>query len=131
MIKLAIDSHDLSAVLSRFTDAVTERAAAEQRERTMSSRFYDAEDKIRNLKEKLSKYEETPGFPMPIMRTLPSGDEAARKIGLAMKEAKEGNRIAAIKLVRELTGCGLKEAKDAVEIAYPPHVMSSSPQGRW
>lgn len=42
------------------------------------------------------------------------------KLGLNI--VNNPNKIASIKLVRELTGCGLKEAKDAVE-GMPPHIM--------
>lgn len=38
-----------------------------------------------------------------------------RKLSPIFKAASEGNKILAIKEVRSLTGCGLKEAKDCVE----------------
>ncbi|MEU7765511.1 50S ribosomal protein L7/L12 [Nocardia sp. NPDC049190] len=46
---------------------------------------------------------------------VPSGD------GLGEIDAllAQGKKIQAIKRYRELTGCGLKEAKDAVEWRYP------------
>lgn len=40
---------------------------------------------------------------------LPTPNEEVRRL------VREGNKIAAIKRYRELTGCGLKEAKDVVD----------------
>jgi hypothetical protein len=48
----------------------------------------------------------SPGSPRPI-----SDGDLAR----VREQALAGNMIPAIKLYREATGCGLKEAKDAVE----------------
>ncbi|MFE7744665.1 ribosomal protein L7/L12 [Nocardia sp. NPDC057455] len=51
-------------------------------------------------------------------RTVPS---VPRGDGMAEIDAllAQGKKIHAIKRYRELTGCGLKEAKDAVESRYP------------
>lgn len=38
-----------------------------------------------------------------------------RKLSDAFQAANSGQKIQAIKIVREMTGCGLKEAKDVVE----------------
>ncbi|MGQ4596499.1 ribosomal protein L7/L12 [Nocardia sp. R6R-6] len=48
----------------------------------------------------------------------PRGPDGA---GMAQIDAllAQGKKIHAIKRYRELTGCGLKEAKDAVERRYP------------
>lgn len=136
MIKLSIDSHDLSAVMSRFTDAVAERAAAEQRERTTASRFYDAEDKIRNLKEKLAKYENadgtvklSPNVYLNDARNM-TADRIQSSLVELVKNAKGGNKINCIKVIREMTGLGLKEAKDLYEKADPPAPYAAGGQ-RW
>ncbi|MFF7942264.1 ribosomal protein L7/L12 [Nocardia gamkensis] len=47
--------------------------------------------------------------------SVPRGDGMAEIDGLLA----QGRKIHAIKRYRELTGCGLKEAKDAVESRYP------------
>lgn len=49
--------------------------------------------------------------------TVVSDDGMAlvRKLTPVFKALTLGNKIEAIKLVRTLTGCGLKEAKDCVE----------------
>lgn len=43
------------------------------------------------------------------------GIELVRKLTPVFKALAHGNKIEAIKLVRSMTGCGLKEAKDCVE----------------
>lgn len=53
-----------------------------------------------------------PVGPSPL---VPSGDGLAQIDALLM----QGKKIHAIKRYRELTGCGLEEAKDAVERRYP------------
>ncbi|MEV6966237.1 ribosomal protein L7/L12 [Hamadaea sp. NPDC051192] len=63
-----------------------------------------------------------PGTPRPSA----DGDEVAALLA-------EGKKIQAIKLYRELTGVGLKEAKDAVEamaVGRAPVVAQSPPAGR-
>lgn len=131
MIKLALDSQDLNAILSRFESAVEGRTAADNRYATMSTKFYDASEKltkqsfeIAELKAQVERLQTITGS-NPIV-----GVAMANKIGLAMKERASGNKIAAIKIVRELTGCGLKEAKDAVEIADPVYPAANG-AGRW
>jgi ribosomal protein L7/L12 len=56
--------------------------------------------------------------PVPPVRAVPSvprGDGMAEIDALLL----QGKKIHAIKRYRELTGCGLKEAKDSVERRYP------------
>ncbi|WP_330232470.1 ribosomal protein L7/L12 [Nocardia sp. NBC_00508] len=53
--------------------------------------------------------------PLATAPPLPSGDGMAEIDALLA----QGKKIHAIKRYRELTGCGLKEAKDAVEQRYP------------
>ncbi|MGK8508940.1 ribosomal protein L7/L12 [Nocardia asiatica] len=56
-----------------------------------------------------------PGVPVRAVPSVPHGDGIAEINALLM----EGRKIHAIKRYRELTGCGLKEAKEAVERRYP------------
>ncbi|HTE41890.1 MAG TPA: ribosomal protein L7/L12 [Steroidobacteraceae bacterium] len=51
--------------------------------------------------------------------------------GPAMRAVQAGHKIEAIKLVREATGLGLKEAKQAVEAYQAQHgiVLSTQPSG--
>jgi ribosomal protein L7/L12 len=50
-------------------------------------------------------------------RSLPVSQDTPllRKLSLAFRANTEGRKIEAIKVIREATGCGLKEAKDTVE----------------
>ncbi|MBF6164706.1 ribosomal protein L7/L12 [Streptomyces gardneri] len=58
---------------------------------------------------------EAPVAPRPAVRSVPRGEGMAEIDALLA----QGKKIHAIKRYRELTGCGLKEAKDAVERRYP------------
>lgn len=53
------------------------------------------------------------------MRTVPTQVRSSEQVLKALSEAfaavGRGEKITAIKYVREATGCGLKEAKDVVE----------------
>ncbi len=54
--------------------------------------------------------------------TLPEPDARSpqeQALDAAAEHIRAGNKIAAIKLVREMTGLGLKEAKDLVESRWP------------
>ncbi|WP_159845381.1 ribosomal protein L7/L12 [Nocardia sp. CY41] len=51
----------------------------------------------------------------PAVPHVPRGDGMVEVDALL----RQGKKIHAIKRYRELTGCGLKEAKDAVERRYP------------
>ncbi|MBF6224092.1 ribosomal protein L7/L12 [Nocardia abscessus] len=53
--------------------------------------------------------------PVRAVPSVPRGDGMAEVDALLL----QGKKIHAIKRYRELTGCGLKEAKDAVERRYP------------
>lgn len=127
--------YDMSAneVINMLLDRVTAEAASvgrcEQRALDNDAKGWAKDDEIRSLKARLAKYESMPGHPMPLPIKIDS-DAVAVKIGEAMRFAKNGEKIAAIKLVREISGCGLKEAKDAVELAYPPQLPVAA-GGRW
>ncbi|WP_280263102.1 ribosomal protein bL12 [Nocardia abscessus] len=56
-----------------------------------------------------------PVAPVRAVPPVPRGDGLAEIDALLV----QGKKIHAIKRYRELTGCGLKEAKDAVERRYP------------
>jgi ribosomal protein L7/L12 len=59
--------------------------------------------------------------------TLPMpADMLLFKLNAIIRQAMDGNRINAIKLLRELTNCGLKEAKDVIEGNYAPHMPEGS-----
>lgn len=61
------------------------------------------------LREKLAVPTSAPTMALPDMQSL------LRKLSPIFYQAVNGQKINAIKSLRELTGCGLKEAKDVVE----------------
>src|SRR5690606_12040487 len=57
-----------------------------------------------------------PGKAVDLLRGLATGDHGhAVDLSRAEHEALRGNKINAIKIYRDLTGCGLRQSKDAVE----------------
>ena len=75
-------------------------------------RIAELERKVAELYERLGQAEPLSGFGGGFSEPAPSGaGEDPRVIELL----QAGNQIAAIKLYRELTGVGLKQAKDAVD----------------
>jgi large subunit ribosomal protein L7/L12 len=69
------------------------------------------ESKVAELYKRLGQAEPASGFGGGFGDPLPGADEDPRVIELL----QAGQKIQAIKLYCELTGVGLKEAKDAVE----------------
>lgn len=57
----------------------------------------------------------TGGICMPCKNYLPDPDPADRSDEAVQQWIKSGRMISAIKLYREVHGCGLREGKDAVE----------------
>ena len=135
MIKLAIDSHDLSNLLSRFTTVVTEAAQSASRHEVTLGKLYNAEDTIRDLKAKVAKYENADGTVKvsPNVYLNDARQMTAERIQDSLvslvQGAKAGNKINCIKVIREMTGLGLKEAKDLYEKADPPAPYAAG--GRW
>ena len=66
------------------------------------------------LKQKVAELERKLNFVMEALR-LQYSDVPAAQDGEVIEMIKRGNLIEAIKLYREQTGLGLKEAKDAVD----------------
>lgn len=63
-----------------------------------------------------------------------SGHGSAEKKDLVQEVGNlmnQGQKIHAIKLAREATGWGLKEAKDWVEAGYPPNQLPSQLNGNY
>ena len=77
-----------------------------------SRRIAELERKVSDLYERLGQAEPLAGFDGGFSE--PAGGTAADDPRL-IELIQAGNQIGAIKLYRELTGGGLKEAKDAVD----------------
>lgn len=58
-----------------------------------------------------------------------SGKADSALVGQVLKELQTGGKIAAIKLYREQTGVGLKDAKDAVEALGAKHGIVATRSG--
>ena len=67
----------------------------------------------------------TPEPVLPDLTTHAGRVEYARNDATIRQERKAGRKIAAIKELRFKSLCGLKEAKDAVEEAYPDSWVQS------
>jgi ribosomal protein L7/L12 len=77
-------------------------------------RIAELERKVSDLYKRLDQAEPGEGFGMTFASELPASADAAADAELLALVAS-GDKIRAIKRYRELTGTGLKEAKDAVE----------------
>jgi ribosomal protein L7/L12 len=76
----------------------------------------DLKAEIQSLKEKLDE-ERRINTLRNIVQPVSEADMVVllRKLSIIFHDTASGNKINAIKGLRELTGCGLKEAKDTVE----------------
>ncbi len=75
------------------------------------NRAYEVEDELRETKNELRiARQEIANGPKPLPGTV-----SVRALQELMRAQKNGEKISMIKVVRELTGQGLKEAKDTVE----------------
>ena len=79
------------------------------------------------------KWDVTAAAAGPVMMAAPAGDgadaaaEEATDFNVVLEEAPADKKISVIKVVREITGLGLKEAKELVEGAPKP-VKESAPK---
>lgn len=108
---------------SRFLAVTHECDGFKAAHKTLTSQFSYCAQERDDLKARLSRYEAIPGFqapsePMPMHMMTRS--EAVENIGKMLIHLRDGEKILAIKIVRQLTGCGLKEAKDACDNYYLP-----------
>ncbi|HEX5323551.1 MAG TPA: ribosomal protein L7/L12 [Capsulimonadaceae bacterium] len=104
---------DWSWVLSAAIAAVISSVIRSSKGRQTATRLTALEDEVRALRERLGipqslTYGQTTEF--PATASIPPGPMAEIE-----SEIRQGKKINAIKVYREQTGVGLKEAKDAVE----------------
>lgn len=126
MIEIKIDVCDLTSLLATFTKKEAPkdsedhiglgylRARLDELKISLTKKSQECDD----LMMRLSRYEAIPGFAAP-SEPLPmhsmTRPEAASSIGQMLCHLRSGQKIEAIKIVKKLTGCGLKEAKDACD----------------
>lgn len=114
----------LNTMLSKVETSSREAGRIEQVLVSENTKSYSKDKEIADLKAKLAKHEAVPGFPIPftpISHHLTS-DEKCRLFKEAVAHHANGNKIGAIKVIREMTGAGLKEAKDCYEAAFAVEV---------
>ena len=105
MIRIELEPSDLAQLVADADMKSAERGAAVEENRLLREKVYDLESHVRNLKFDLERAHQNP----------PRPDYEAPIRMLITAVASVDQKIAAIKVVREITGLGLKEAKDLVE----------------
>jgi len=116
-MRLQLDWSELTEVLRVHTDAVEGRARAEGALYKEQARTEQLEKEIRGLNARIDNVSREMGR----LATVPGTSEGmsqARVNEMLIKVCgamANKEKIMAIKLVREYTQCGLKEAKDIVE----------------
>lgn len=121
MIRITLDSAAFDSLVARHAEALTTAANETAHLRMTLDKLYAAQDENRVLKERLAKYESNAYGVATVNMT---GTDRVAKITEAAHQTALGNKINAIKLLREAVGCGLKEAKDCVETAFVSPAVS-------
>jgi ribosomal protein L7/L12 len=102
------DSDDIALLVEIHDKLVRKAEASEQR-------MYQVEGELKELK----------GTRVPsVDPQLPSASRGW--ITELIRSVQSSNKIGAIKAVRAMTGLGLKEAKDLVEVSWPGPIFTSS-----
>ena len=119
MIEIKIDVCDLTSLLATFTKKEAPKDSEDHIGLGyLRARLDEKSQECDDLMTRLSRYEAIPGFAAP-SEPLPmhsmTRSEAASSIGQMLCHLRSGQKIEAIKIVKKLTGCGLKEAKDACD----------------
>jgi len=101
------------------------RELLDQRQKIAAIKLYREETgagllEAKNAVEALASGSPLPGQDRPIESDLEAD---------ILRLLKQGEKISAIKLYREQTGCGLKDAKDAVEALGEKHGIASQRSG--
>lgn len=107
----------LNRTYERVGNAEGQLSAKQDEVYNLNQKLSSVEKDLRNARESLARV----GAVAP--DTV--DPELYGKLATIFRESMAGNKIMAIKLVRELTRCGLKEAKDLVE------GNAGSPAPRW
>ena len=122
---LNLDTQDMmDTLLNKVIDSATEKGRSDQRLIDLENKLFSKNDELEALKAKLAKYEPVPGLlaqHFDYQSRHLSPEEMAKKIGEVILQARYGNKIAAIKIIREVTGAGLKESKDGYEVSDSPN----------
>lgn len=117
-MKIALSSTEVTQFLSTLVEAHEKAGRSEGQYQAERARRISLEDESRDLKRQV---EELKGQLTKAQNTPPAfnPDWMLRSLSPIFGDVGRGQKIQAIKAVRELTGCGLKEAKDCVEGNFP------------
>lgn len=108
MFKIECDNaSDLTDLMRETIEAKVQARINSDLYHKESDKNYDLRNEISNLKSDLVRAQAAP--------TCPQYDRQLKELIAAVKA---GQKINAIKVVREMTGFGLKEAKDLFEAGY-------------
>lgn len=109
MIKIECDSaHDLSSFMQDTIDAKVEA-------RLKSDLLYKEQDKCYTLRDEIAALKNENAR---LKLGAPPAKVEERSLRELIAAVKSGQKINAIKVIREMTGLGLKEAKDLFEAGY-------------
>lgn len=116
-MKVDLSSGEMSTVLASFLEAHTKAARLDGLFHAEQSKRFSVEEENHSLKRQVDELK----VQLNKAQVMPpefSTDLFLRKLAPIFGAATSGQKIQAIKAVREMTGCGLKEAKDCVEGNY-------------
>jgi Ribosomal protein L7/L12 C-terminal domain len=113
-VKIELDFYELTEALDRLTE--DKRYAA-----TLQGELTQVKLHMESLKSEINHLRKNP--PAPPITSYPTNALAGRHIRELIKMQHDQNKIGCIKVIREVMGLGLKEAKDFYEeiIPNPPY----------
>lgn len=112
MFKIECDSPEaLNGFFSQVVEAKVEAATAHANTDRKQQEVWDLRDEVGRLKDQNALLQSRANIPVPLANNGPLLSELIRN-------CRVGNKIACIKVIRQMTGMGLKESKDLFEEAY-------------
>lgn len=99
---------------SDLTDLMRDTIEAKVQASLTSTKLYAEQDKVYDLQRKLTERDQE----ITRLKAGPVIPNYERVLKDLIVAVKLGNKINGIKVIREVTGMGLKEAKDFFEAAY-------------
>jgi len=111
-MKIEMNQQEFEQVFSTFTEGQREVGELRSRNTELSDKVWNLQDKVRSL--------ETENKRLSTQVPMAQGDYSVNlaRFSAVCEAINAGQKINAIKLVREMFGCGLKEAKDCVEGSF-------------
>lgn len=101
------DTEELHQLVDRVTAPIHEANSLHNRNTRLEARVMELEDKLVDTRSEVYR----------LQQVAPTTKAYAKVMELGTAH-RHGQKINCVKLIRELTGCGLKEAKDLYEGAF-------------